>query len=29
MTPAQFSAFVAEEYERWAPVVRASGALVD
>ena len=29
MTPAQFSAFVAEEYERWAPVVRASGASVD
>jgi tripartite-type tricarboxylate transporter receptor subunit TctC len=29
MTPAQFSAFVAEEVARWAPVVRASGATVD
>ncbi|WP_439597162.1 Bug family tripartite tricarboxylate transporter substrate binding protein [Falsiroseomonas sp.] len=26
MTPAQFTAFVAEEVARWAPVVRASGA---
>jgi tripartite-type tricarboxylate transporter receptor subunit TctC len=29
MTPAQFTAFVAEEVARWAPVVRASGATVD
>jgi tripartite-type tricarboxylate transporter receptor subunit TctC len=29
MTPAQFTAFVAEEVERWAPVVRASGATAD
>jgi tripartite-type tricarboxylate transporter receptor subunit TctC len=29
MTPAQFTRFVAEEFERWAPVVRASGATVD
>jgi tripartite-type tricarboxylate transporter receptor subunit TctC len=29
MTPAEFTAFVAEEYARWAPVVRASEATVD
>jgi tripartite-type tricarboxylate transporter receptor subunit TctC len=29
MTPAQFTRFVADEFERWAPVVRASGATVD
>lgn len=29
MTSAQFSAFVASEVERWAPVVRASGATAD
>jgi tripartite-type tricarboxylate transporter receptor subunit TctC len=29
MSPAQFTAFVAEEAARWAPVVRASGATVD
>jgi tripartite-type tricarboxylate transporter receptor subunit TctC len=29
MTPAQFTGFVAEEFARWAPVVRASGATVD
>ncbi|NKE45855.1 tripartite tricarboxylate transporter substrate binding protein [Roseomonas frigidaquae] len=28
MTPAEFTAFVAEEVARWAPVVRASGATV-
>lgn len=28
MTPAEFSAFVASEVARWAPVVRASGATV-
>ncbi|NKC34183.1 Bug family tripartite tricarboxylate transporter substrate binding protein [Falsiroseomonas selenitidurans] len=28
MTPAEFSAFVAAEVARWAPVVRASGATV-
>jgi tripartite-type tricarboxylate transporter receptor subunit TctC len=26
MTPAEFAAFVREDVERWAPVVRASGA---
>ncbi|WP_270936036.1 Bug family tripartite tricarboxylate transporter substrate binding protein [Falsiroseomonas oryzae] len=29
MTPQEFTAFVAEEVARWAPVVRASGATVD
>jgi tripartite-type tricarboxylate transporter receptor subunit TctC len=29
MTPAEFTGFVAEEVQRWAPVVRASGAAVD
>jgi tripartite-type tricarboxylate transporter receptor subunit TctC len=29
MSPAEFTRFVAEEVERWAPVVRASGARVD
>ncbi|WP_372617500.1 Bug family tripartite tricarboxylate transporter substrate binding protein [Falsiroseomonas sp.] len=29
MTPVEFSSFVAAEVERWAPVVRASGAAVD
>jgi tripartite-type tricarboxylate transporter receptor subunit TctC len=29
MTSAQFAAFVAEEVQRWAPVVRASGATPD
>ncbi|HKC44474.1 MAG TPA: tripartite tricarboxylate transporter substrate binding protein [Burkholderiales bacterium] len=29
MTPDQFSAFVRAEIEKWAPVVRASGARVD
>ncbi len=29
MTPDAFTAFVAEEHARWAPVVRASGAAVD
>ena len=29
MTPDEFTRFVAEEVERWAPVVRASGASVD
>ena len=29
MTPEGFTRFVAEEVERWAPVVRASGATVD
>ena len=29
MTPQQFTNFVAEEFARWAPVVRASGATVD
>jgi len=29
MTPQGFTRFVAEEVERWAPVVRASGATVD
>ncbi len=29
MSPEQFTSFVAEEVERWAPVVRASGATVD
>jgi tripartite-type tricarboxylate transporter receptor subunit TctC len=29
MTSAQFTRFVAEEFARWAPVVRASGATVD
>jgi tripartite-type tricarboxylate transporter receptor subunit TctC len=29
MTPDAFAGFVAEEYARWAPVVRASGAAVD
>ncbi|MGG5821643.1 Bug family tripartite tricarboxylate transporter substrate binding protein [Falsiroseomonas sp. HW251] len=29
MTPERFTRFVAEEVERWAPVVRASGAAVD
>jgi tripartite-type tricarboxylate transporter receptor subunit TctC len=29
MTPDAFAGFVAEEFTRWAPVVRASGATVD
>jgi tripartite-type tricarboxylate transporter receptor subunit TctC len=29
MTPEEFTAFVAAEVERWAPVVRASGATVN
>lgn len=29
MTPAEFTAFVASEVARWAPVVRASGAVID
>jgi tripartite-type tricarboxylate transporter receptor subunit TctC len=28
-TPEQFSAFVKSEIEKWAPVVKASGARVD
>ena len=29
MTPAQFAAFIREDTERWAPIIRASGARVD
>jgi tripartite-type tricarboxylate transporter receptor subunit TctC len=29
MTPREFAAFIREDIERWAPVVRASGARVD
>jgi tripartite-type tricarboxylate transporter receptor subunit TctC len=28
-TPREFAAFIKEEIERWAPVVRASGARVE
>jgi tripartite-type tricarboxylate transporter receptor subunit TctC len=29
MTPQQFAAFIREDTERWAPVIRASGARVE
>ena len=29
MTPQQFAAFIKEDTERWAPVIRASGAKVE
>jgi len=28
-TPREFAAFIKEDTERWAPVIRASGARVD
>jgi hypothetical protein len=29
MTPQQFAAFIKEDTERWAPVIRISGAKVE
>lgn len=29
MTPQQFAAYIREDTERWAPVIKASGARVD
>ena len=29
MSPQQFAAFIREDTERWAPIIRASGAKVE